>query len=103
MSEVAKLDDNGNILSIDNVIDDEDWVTCPVRKSVKLPKNHDMKDKQGDYTFSFERGCFEPKDFLFEDIDSDSPFGKAVRRVLLLLLKHSKITIDEQTKKDLGI
>ena len=62
-----------------------------------------MKEKQGSYTFSFERGCFEPKDFLFNDIDSDSPFGAAVRRVLLLLLKHSKITIDEQTKKDLGI
>lgn len=103
MSEVAKLDDNGNILSISKVTDEEEWVTCPVRKSVKLPKNHDMKEKVGDYIFSFEKGCFEPKDFLFDDIDCDSPFGNALRRVLLLLLKNSNVTIDEQTKKDLGI
>jgi hypothetical protein len=59
MPDIARLDDNGLLIAVDTVAD-ADWRTDPQARTVKLPANHDMRERIGTYRYEFLRQRFMP-------------------------------------------
>lgn len=59
MWQVAVLDDRG-VLQATVTVDETDYVTDPARRTVQLPRAHDMTDKVGRYAWDWNMMCFLP-------------------------------------------
>lgn len=59
MQEIARLDNNGVIIGVDPV-SPPDYVTDAQRRTVRLPANHDMHNKLGQYRYDFLAAAFLP-------------------------------------------
>ena len=59
MPHIAKLDDQGMLVAVEECCAD-DHKTCPIARTVALPDNHDMRERGNGYRWDFTRACFLP-------------------------------------------
>ena len=59
MPEIAKLDEQGVLIAVEECSDD-DHKTDPVARTVKLEGPHDMRQRLKGYRWDFGRHCFLP-------------------------------------------
>lgn len=56
--EIARLDEDGMIIAVENV-PEADHRTDPVARTVRLDDGHDMRNRIRGYKWNFNRHCFE--------------------------------------------
>jgi hypothetical protein len=59
MPDIARLDQDSLLVAVDTVAD-ADWKTDPLARMVRLPANHDMRERIGAYRFDYLRHRFMP-------------------------------------------
>lgn len=57
--EVARLDENGMIIAVEEC-SQEDYRTDPISRTVQLEPGHDMRNKINGYRFNWHSGMFMP-------------------------------------------
>ena len=91
MPEIGRLDGNCLLVAVISVPTNA-WITDRSKKTVRLPKVHDMRDRIGQYYYDFDADCFMPKqdvsDVLDDVIDS-------LVHLVVELSRHTNINIAE--------
>jgi hypothetical protein len=59
MPEIARLDEQGMLIGVEECSDD-DHKTCPIARTVKLEGKHDVRQLLRRYRWDFGRQCFLP-------------------------------------------
>src|SRR5512132_645783 len=59
MPDIARLDQDSVLIAVYTVAD-ADWKTDPQARTVRLPANHDMRERLGAYRFDYLRHGFMP-------------------------------------------
>jgi hypothetical protein len=95
--EVAKLDIEGILIEIIAVPEDQ-WITDPAEKKVKLDNFHDMKGKEGQYKYDWNIGAFIPLKRRFSAFDDDRAVISAMVESIIEIVKALNKADDNKVK-----
>ena len=103
MPEIARVDDNGNIIAVESCSAD-DHKTCPIARTVELPENHDMRERAKGYRWDFVRQCFlplsaEPLDVAERDT---SELLEGIVETIEAIEQRLKLDLPKRMKRALG-
>ena len=103
MPEIAKLDENGMLVSVETCHGD-DHKTCPIARTVALPENHDMHQRAKNYRWDFTRQCFMPLSAEPLDVgERDTPeLVEGLVEAIEYLEEAFNLALPKRTKRVLG-
>jgi hypothetical protein len=102
MPDIARLDDQGTLVAVETVAD-ADWQTDPQARTVRLPANHDMRERLGGYRFDFVRQRFMPVSREPLDVaDRDGPeLLDALVFTVWELVRTNQVTVPPKVRQAL--